>query len=642
MLSSPSALADAVSALAPLHPRTNFLPRVAGLSFLEPNGDIVCVASTSSSPLHILRVAQPSDANFSIHFTRDASPEDDDARAALLGPADLFRRAGLWRPEWSRDASSSRIVVAALPHHWVPAVTRALVAHGRAVTFTEPCRTWQVPAPRWLELCAGFEGGGEGEVDPAAVAAAFGLPAGAELGALLPGDAGLVDSTWKYTAPGTVDVIRRSIETRPTAALRLRREGGAGGAGAGAGAGGGGGELELVAWVLVRHDGSMGVLHTLPAHRGKGYARAVVRFAMLTIRRWQLRLSREAEAAAAAAAVGPAAEAAARAARYGALLEPYCHIKIGNEASEKLFEGLGFVPVNDCTWLISGKRAPRFALRPLHPGKPEEWADLLAHINTSYRQDDAFFVDQTRTDMENLRAMAEEGVFYVGYEWEEEVVGKEGEGGKDEWASLDADLPALTATAFPWAVPSTTAAGEGIDGAGVLPATPHPRESRRLVCSIYLKVAEDAGAGAHSSPFRLLPGAGSADGSGGGSGDVAAAPSPPPTTDVAAAAAPAAPAAPSPSPSPSPSKVAHIHMLTIHPSVKKTGVGQRVLDFALATAARTHGCAAVEAFVVSVKPWLAEWYSKNGFVKIGEEPWPAEIKHQLILPCHFNVMRRVL
>jgi hypothetical protein len=49
-------------------------------------------------------------------------------------------------------------------------------------------------------------------------------------------------------------------------------------------------------------------------------------------------------------------------------------------------------------------------------------AALLAHINASYRQDDAFFVTQQRTTAASLADMAREGVFYVGFELRADAV----------------------------------------------------------------------------------------------------------------------------------------------------------------------------------------------------------------------------
>ena len=53
-------------------------------------------------------------------------------------------------------------------------------------------------------------------------------------------------------------------------------------------------------------------------------------------------------------------------------------------------------------------------------------------------------------------------------------------------------------------------------------------------------------------------------------------------------------------------------MLTIEPSLKRAGVGQRVLDFALRTARETYACGGAECFVVSVKPWLQQWLVPRG------------------------------
>ena len=55
------------------------------------------------------------------------------------------------------------------------------------------------------------------------------------------------------------------------------------------------------------------------------------------------------------------------------------------------------------------------------------------------------------------------------------------------------------------------------------------------------------------------------------------------------------------------------------------------------------GAACVEAFVVSVKPWLLDFYvRKNGFAVVGAEPWPPFLEYQLILDCFFTQVRRVL
>ena len=380
-----------------------------------------------------------------------------------------------------------------------------------------------------------------------------------------------------HDLPGkTALVLARSIAERPSAGLRV------------------GAERALVAWVLVRPDGSVGVLHTLPEHRGRGYAKAVVRCVMLQLRRLQLRLERDAAAAGADQAACAAAAAAAR-------LRPYCHIKLGNAASEAVFERLGFASVGRVTWLMSTALAPRFALRPLDAGSAHEWADLLALVNRSYRQDDAFFVDQQRSSAEDLRAMAAEGVFFVGYRWavslEEVRAGAAAAGAGLEDAAPCPD--ALACSLDTEARPELVRRGA--------------RETRELLCCVYLKVsAGDASPFRHVKPKAAAAGAEAEAVVEAGLGAAAApqqavayeaASAAGPSSAAAAAGAAATDAAAGGSGTPTCS----IGMLTIEPALKRAGVGQRVLDFALRTARETYRCGGAECFVVSVKPWLQQW-----------------------------------
>lgn len=546
----------------------NHVPRVVGFANWEVDAEIA-----ESGDAVVLRVMNESDANFSLHFTT-ATPNVNE----------VFRQSGLWSSSWSH-CTDTRIVVAALAHELVPAVTRSLVLVGRAVTFREPCDTWQPTLEVWLQACGGFEA--VAELDTRAVSMAFGLPEGAELGVLdASTDAELVDSTWKYTVPGkTVHWLRRSIASRPTACLRMRQDDGS---------------MKLISWILLRHDGSLGVLHTLPDYRGKGYARAVVRYAMLCMKRWQLQQ---------VAKGGSEAELASRAI-------PYCHIKTGNTASEKLFASLDFKPVDKVTWLISSAIAPRFQLRPLDVNSETEWNDLFALVNRSYRQDDAFFVDQQRTDMDNLKEMAKEGCFYLGYRWNPD-------------AESDVGIEGLESRAYPAAVRTNFDASLSPAAAAARPQLKQPRESDHLLCSVYVKIDVSSDA-AHSAPFRhLAPSSPSAH---------AVAPPSPSASEASSQASPSASSSPASSGGP----VAHLGMLTIDPQYKKLGIGQRVLDFVLDTAKAAHGCVAAEAFVVSVKPWLQDWYRRNGFEYVGQAPWPAEMEYQLVLPTFFHIMKKAL
>ena len=67
---------------------------------------------------------------------------------------------------------------------------------------------------------------------------------------------------------------------------------------------------ELVAWVLLFEYGALGALHTLPPHRGKGLARALIYHVSQKL----LSMGRA----------------------------PYCFILEENEASQNLFRKMGF------------------------------------------------------------------------------------------------------------------------------------------------------------------------------------------------------------------------------------------------------------------------------------------------------------
>ena len=87
---------------------------------------------------------------------------------------------------------------------------------------------------------------------------------------------------------------------------------------------------------------------------------------------------------------------------------------------------------------------------------------------------------------------------------------------------------------------------------------------------------------------------------------------------------------------------ASFSLLTIAPAAKRLGLGQRVLDFCLATSRETYGCAAAEVFIVSVKPWLLAFYEHNGFKVVGADSWPAFLEWQLVKDCYFHQARLLL
>lgn len=110
-------------------------------------------------------------------------------------------------------------------------------------------------------------------------------------------DAGLVMTHWIYG--DTEDYPLSRILQAPTTCIRV------------------GGEP--VAWALIHYDGSIGMVYTLQEHRRKGYAKAVV---------------------------SVLAEKRLLAGR-----TPYCFIVEGNEASEGLFEELGFTLQSTLGWV---------------------------------------------------------------------------------------------------------------------------------------------------------------------------------------------------------------------------------------------------------------------------------------------------
>jgi ribosomal protein S18 acetylase RimI-like enzyme len=532
----------------------NHSSRIAGLSLFDATADI-----RECDDAILLCANTESELNISLHTRFDSNPPLRTCLDDVLHKTHLFNEAWLF-------SSEPRLVFAALAHDLVPAAIQLLLRCGRSIDFVEPCKTWQGVSM----LDVGIENGGlissvtEEEkkilLDPTIplnsteAARLFGGPAGSTLSQLTSADAELVSSCWKYNVPGkSVHVLRKSIENRPTAALRLSSG-------------------ELVSWVLVRPDGSFGVLHCIDAYRGRGFAKIVVRFAALLLERLARSLG--------SSSAGNAASA----------LKPYCHIKIGNEASEKVFRSLNFREVGYTSWVVSSKIAPRFSLRPLDPSNETEWDHLLLLINKSYRQDDAFFVDQQRTDLNNLKAMAKEGVFFLGYRLDMTIL-------KDKVLSgvLDPSTGLSSkASSFNIAC-SMDAAGLVVKG---------QLETDELLCCVYIKVSSGS-----SSPFRHITSSasGKIDGE-----EVSVVPE---------------------------RKTASIGMLTIEPSLKKSGLGQRVLDFSLSTIKETFNCEAAECFVVSVKPWLQDWYKRNGFVIVGAEPWPEVMLHQLVLPCFFHHMR---
>lgn len=557
----------------------NHAPRMAGLALLDAETRTRVFGGVANGECTNVRILGEGDANISVHLPNDDAEVD-------------LQAGGCWDPTWSRDVNT-RIIIPALDHALVPSCVRELHRLGRACTFTEPCITWELPAEEWDAVCCGGTVDGrpgpwvtDESLNELAVGQAYGVPTETlRLCTLTVDDAPIVNDTWKYRTNKSIDMIRAGILHRPTAALREVSSG------------------RVVSWITCRYDGSMGILYTIPEFRGLGLAKHVVKFLALQIRRWQYRLVRESEALSSDPHAPEEMQATAvLAAKQAARLVPYCHIKIGNVQSEAVFQKLGFKEVGTSTWVVSSALASRFRLRPMNLGEAEtgvghELQDLLNLINTSYKQDDAFFVDQTRTSVEVLRDMCDKGVFLVGYKMDPTTADGLGVGLEQELLHARNTGELTTKPLFSytkaWAVQRDVPQPACQPHAAELTG-----EQRELLTAVYVTVTEAA----------CVPVEGS-------TGEISG-------------------------------RTAQISMLTINPVIKKQGVGQRVLDFVLAWARAPEseeglGCTAIEAFVVSVKPWLLAWYTdRNGFQVVGREDWPTP--HELILPCFFHKIRKQL
>lgn len=84
---------------------------------------------------------------------------------------------------------------------------------------------------------------------------------------------------------------------------------------------------------------------------------------------------------------------------------------------------------------------------------------------------------------------------------------------------------------------------------------------------------------------------------------------------------------------------AYFGLLAVDPGRQHRGLGRRLIAEA-EKYARASGCRAMDLRIVNVRPELPPFYRRLGYVEIGTEPFPAEIKSKL--PCHFVVMSKPL
>lgn len=156
------------------------------------------------------------------------------------------------------------------------------------------------------------------------------LPTGYFLAPLRDDDAVIVNSTWAYKTDHSEAMVRRMIATRPSMGVRHSLKHAAHDDEHTETAEKGLEADELVSWVLTYEYGALGMMFTLPEHRGKGLARCAVT-ALLPY--WQAH-------------------------DYGHA--PFCFINVGNESSRTVFQFLGFEKAADQAWLgfVVPTRAP--------------------------------------------------------------------------------------------------------------------------------------------------------------------------------------------------------------------------------------------------------------------------------------------
>ncbi len=112
-------------------------------------------------------------------------------------------------------------------------------------------------------------------------------------------DAPIVDKYWEYRHEDSLEYVKRRIKNSYSSGIEINGE--------------------LVAWVIIHDDGSLGSIYVLPEHRGKGYAKDI------TIDLVQ-KLRKESKL-------------------------PFVHIIEGNDNSLALAETLGFVKYKKVNWV---------------------------------------------------------------------------------------------------------------------------------------------------------------------------------------------------------------------------------------------------------------------------------------------------
>lgn len=187
-----------------------------------------------------------------------------------------------WLTLWTTDRRAGRRMLDEIPARWnlnfcaTPSWVTRHVARSRRLNWTNPCCGYALTDPKKL-----------------------GVYSSVRVGALTPDDSRVVAKYWPYhSGRGDSKYITWRIKAGPSCAIRRKGE--------------------LVAWALTHDDFSMGFLHVLKEHRGRGYARTI------------------------GTALGR------RLIKMGIM--PFVFIETRNRASQRLTESLGFARVGSYDW----------------------------------------------------------------------------------------------------------------------------------------------------------------------------------------------------------------------------------------------------------------------------------------------------
>jgi GNAT superfamily N-acetyltransferase len=83
----------------------------------------------------------------------------------------------------------------------------------------------------------------------------------------------------------------------------------------------------------------------------------------------------------------------------------------------------------------------------------------------------------------------------------------------------------------------------------------------------------------------------------------------------------------------------YVGLLAVDPAQQRTGIGSRLMT-AAEEYARANGCRAMDLQIVNVRPELAAFYRRRGYVETGVAPFPSAVTTKI--DCHFITMMKSL